>query len=264
MKKIYSLALVLALLLSLSTPALAEEPSQHLGALGNTDVSVSAVYEAGIEGGTVYSVDIAWEDMSFTYKCESADTWDPINHTYNSTAEDADWTEESVGTITVTNHSNAFIMLHCNYVANDGFEQTGMQFAYSLYDRNSHTDGVVYSAEIGNVEHATTITVKPYGTLPSSTTSSQAIGSITVSINPWEEIDAEAASEYANNASSTLGDYSLGGNELQNAQSAISKLETTATTAESGQRSDLLAMMEAYIELSTLMVNLDLKYGTTP
>ena len=33
---------------------------------------------------TVYSVDLTWEDMTFTYNESGARTWDPDTHTYTA------------------------------------------------------------------------------------------------------------------------------------------------------------------------------------
>lgn len=53
---------------------------------------------------TVYSVDIIWNDLNFTYNDDSA-VWNPLDHTYNVPAEDVGWTDRT-GKVTVDNHSN--------------------------------------------------------------------------------------------------------------------------------------------------------------
>ena len=53
----------------------------------------------------VYSVDVVWTDISFTYS-EGTTRWDPEKHDFSSNADDAGWVD-GTGEITVTNHSNA-------------------------------------------------------------------------------------------------------------------------------------------------------------
>ena len=53
----------------------------------------------------VYSVDIVWESLEFTYSLGNG-TWDPETHTV--TGGSADW-NNSEAKITVTNHSNAAV-----------------------------------------------------------------------------------------------------------------------------------------------------------
>lgn len=96
MKKVISMILMLVLVLSMSvTVFAAEEPKKEQTVIGN--------YVANYD--TVYSVDIAWGSMEFTYEV-TADVWDGENHTY--TPGDAKWTHDTgANVVTVTNRSNA-------------------------------------------------------------------------------------------------------------------------------------------------------------
>ena len=102
MKRIISFTLALASALALAAPAMAEEAT--IGQ-GNQNIEVYAKYEDGSTTDTVYSVDISWGNMQFTYAKSGTRTWVPSTHTYEDGTTSA-WTADG-NTITVTNHSNA-------------------------------------------------------------------------------------------------------------------------------------------------------------
>ena len=104
MKKILSLILALALVMSLGVTAFAAELNDETTA-GSKDVTAS--YVAGDSGKKVYLVDIVWGSLEFTYTDASEGTWDPETHTYDGTSE-AKWScAEGANKVDVTNHSNA-------------------------------------------------------------------------------------------------------------------------------------------------------------
>ena len=99
MKKIISLTLVLALVLSLGICASASE----LG--GSKDVT--AKYEKTETEEAIYNVDIAWGDLTFTYSETTEKTWNPDTHTYDE-AVTGGW-DKTESSVTVTNHSNVAV-----------------------------------------------------------------------------------------------------------------------------------------------------------
>ena len=99
MKKVISMILTLVLVLSMSITAFASE---------NTSQTVKGTYTAEGTEKTVYSVDVVWGSMEFTYAVP-ADVWDGVNHQYVS-GGDAKWTCASgANAVTVTNRSNAAV-----------------------------------------------------------------------------------------------------------------------------------------------------------
>jgi len=117
MKKLLAITLTVAMLFTMT--AMAENIVDETN--GNTH-NVFAKY-AGNEGGaTIYSVDITWGSLEYTYNDANAGTWDPTTHTYKGVSE-AGWTcVEGADTISVTNHSNAGISVMVNYENESGIE----------------------------------------------------------------------------------------------------------------------------------------------
>ena len=65
MKKILTLMLSLALLCVMAVPAMAADTIDRKG--GSTSADVKGTYVPGSGTATVYSVDIAWGSLEFTY-----------------------------------------------------------------------------------------------------------------------------------------------------------------------------------------------------
>lgn len=107
MKKIFALILTLALIFSLAAvPAYAATINSLTG---NAGTIVKATYNSGTSDKKVYSVDITWGNMNFSY---TSGAWDPDTHTYKGTW---DQNENDDHTVTVTNHSNAPITANLTY-----------------------------------------------------------------------------------------------------------------------------------------------------
>lgn len=77
---------------------------------GETNITITGIYQADTPAGAAISVDIAWETMDFTYTAPSKGEWNPENHTYeNAIAGGWAATSGKDPVITVTNHSNTGI-----------------------------------------------------------------------------------------------------------------------------------------------------------
>ena len=170
LKKITSVLAAAALVCTMSTTAFAAD--QTGVGTGNYNADVKGTYQAGDASATVYSVDITWEDMSFTYTAAGQGTWDPENHSYTGGSE-ASWSSSK--NITVTNHSNAAVTATAKFEADSGYESTSMEFG--------NNEATVATAEGTQVSAApsATITVTPGGTL-ADTANGGKIGTITVTI----------------------------------------------------------------------------------
>lgn len=168
MKKLVSMLVAAALVCTMSTTAFAAD--QDGVGTGSYSADVKGTYRSG---AVVYSVDIAWIDMSFTYTGAGGGTWDPETHQYSESSEGA-WTASN-DSITVTNHSNAAVKATASYQAEIGYESTTMTFG-----NNGATVATAVGTEVASAPSAT-ITVTPGGTLAESANGGK-IGTITVSI----------------------------------------------------------------------------------
>ena len=171
MKKLVSMLAVAALTCTMGTTAFAAD--QDGVSTGSYSADVKGTYQVGGSGAVVYSVDIAWTDMSFTYTGAGEGTWDPETHQYNGSSEGA-WTASN-DSITVTNHSNAPVTATASYAADPDYGSTTMTFG-----NNGATVATAVGTEVASAPSAT-ITVTPGGTLAESANGGK-IGTITVSI----------------------------------------------------------------------------------
>ena len=113
MKKIFAIIISLALLSTASVTAFAASPITAKD--GSDSAVVKGTYVAGDASATVYSVDIAWGSMEFTYTDASKGTWNPDTHGYDG-AKAATWScATDANKIEVTNHSNANVTAQLSY-----------------------------------------------------------------------------------------------------------------------------------------------------
>lgn len=117
MRKLFSVLLVIGMLFAMSITAFAAAP-ETVGKGGSKEIDVTAKYKSSTTTPEVYSVDISWSSMTFTYTETGTKSWNAANHSYDTSTQGA-WDKTSA-TITVTNHSNASVDLVIAYTpAND-------------------------------------------------------------------------------------------------------------------------------------------------
>lgn len=117
MKKFFKSTLAVAMVMSMGCTAFAaDSPITGVGAESKT-IDVMGKYDAsqGPDGTSneVISVDIAWENLTFTFTGK----WDPDEHTYGS---GNGWKTDEKGQITVKNHSNVAVEAALSFA--DAFE----------------------------------------------------------------------------------------------------------------------------------------------
>ena len=198
MKKIISLALVIAMVMSFGITAFAEDANPLAPQSGD----VTATYAPATSvGGTVYSINVSWTSFAFTYNQASAPTWNPETHQYSDTQNVEEGWGDSEATITVANNSNVHIQAVPSYAAEAGYEAISMNFDIDTL--------LVCSADINNREETATIVVTPSGTLSGNETTEAGvkIGSITVSISEYN-VSREFRTMY-----NDVADYNTEGNE---------------------------------------------------
>lgn len=165
MKKILSLTLALALMLSLAIPAFAADTDSR---------NVTAKYEKTETEDEIRNFDLRWGELSFTYSEHTDKTWNPNTHTY--TEETTGGWDKTEAEITVTNHSNIELTVS---MALTPVEGTGV--TATLTGGN----GTLPAATVGDVEGAPAITgILKIDGKPNSTVTEAGIkvASITVTI----------------------------------------------------------------------------------
>lgn len=171
MKKIIAIALALVMTLALSVTCFAALPDDKTA-------DVKATYTAGGNAGDiVYSVDVTFGDMEFTYT-DKANKWNPETHAYDIPTGDASWAS-TTNTIEVTNHSNAAVNVTFEYAAKAGYTDITGSF-----------DGdatVELPSAVGKATDAADLTVTKTltlaGALASNTAAKTAVGTVTVSFS---------------------------------------------------------------------------------
>ena len=79
----------------------------------SSEIDVNIYYDGDLTEKTVYSVDVIWDDISFTYNAGYVQ-WNPEKHSYDSLDGDEGWTD-SVGNIKIVNHSNIGVLINVDF-----------------------------------------------------------------------------------------------------------------------------------------------------
>lgn len=169
MKKITALILALTLVMSMSITAFATTVDT-----GDQDIDVKGKYLDNSTTPTIYSVDVTWGAMEFTYTESGTMTWNPADHTYTDSTS-ATWVANG-NTVTVTNHSNAEVTASFAFNA-----LTAYNTVTGSFDIASETldAGVVDGYDAADKVVAT-LTLA--GTLAETVTDFTKVGTITVTI----------------------------------------------------------------------------------
>ena len=175
MKQIFTLALTFLLIFSLVTVTAFAETSKISATGGTATKAVTASYSAGAGGGTVYSVDITWDSMAFTYSEGPSPTWNPETHT-SGQGGTGGWSS-SGNKVTVTNHSNTEVTATLAYASTEGFKGISGSF-----DKSTMNLVTAVGTTFENAPKDTAALTLD-GTLDSSVKKPTQIGTITVTIN---------------------------------------------------------------------------------
>ena len=187
MKKFLALPLAALLLLALSLPGMAVGDQKNLTAPDQqTQIPVTGKYEEKT-AETVYSVDIAWGSMAFTYAPSNQGTWNPDTLRYEGKSATGAWipayaagedgNELAANAIRFTNRSNAQVAFTVNFTPSEGYNDLQMRF---LEDGTAPT---LHSAESGTAP-SYTLLVTMVGELDRSVTEAVPLGNIVVGVSP--------------------------------------------------------------------------------
>lgn len=169
-KKIIAATLALTLSMSMGNFVYAAEDSS---------ADIKATYQAGKENtDTVYSVDVKWGSLEYTYSSGVTKSWDPTTLKYKETSGTSSWTcQDGADQITVTNNSNADITASLAYDRTDS----------NITGTFTNSKIGLKSAEGTNVgespSETTTLSLK--GALSDTTAVKKEIGNVTVTISDY-------------------------------------------------------------------------------
>ena len=166
------IAATLALTLSMSM-------GNFVYAADDRSADIKATYQAGKENtDTVYSVDVKWGSLEYTYSSGVTKSWDPTTLKYKETSGTSSWTcQDGADQITVTNNSNADITASLAYAKTDS----------NITGTFSNSKIGLKSAEGTNAGEGPsgTTALSLNGALSDTTASKKEIGNVTVTISDY-------------------------------------------------------------------------------
>jgi len=174
-KKLTAVAMTGMMVLGMGTSVCAASPIRNIG--GTDSQEVKATYATDNKADTVYSVDIKWGDMQYTYTIESEGTWEPSTHQYTGKSE-GEWTcDDGADQVTVTNHSNAAVNAVFSYNAENEYNGISGSFTKDTAELETAEDTIVDQAPNETVQ------LKLNGALKKNVTTPTKIGTATVTLN---------------------------------------------------------------------------------
>ncbi len=147
------------------------------GSVGSVGVDVNGNFVEGEQSATVYKVDIAWGSMEFTYTAAFEGTWNPDTHSFDG-AVPAAWTNEAgANVISLTNHSNAEVM-----VAFSAVMEAGIEYSFNGAD-GAVSDSLVLPTAVGTTVEAAPAADVYFNIIGGEVSHTGKIGTITVTLS---------------------------------------------------------------------------------
>jgi len=177
MKKLFCIILAVTMMCAMSINILAADDDTITSGTGSQDIDVSAKYVDGATEPDVYSVDVEWGAMEFTYSSAGTRVWNPVTHTYADSTT-AGWVA-SGNTVKLTNHSNKAVTTAFAFDKLATITETiGGSFAYS----GALTLAAGEEGSPGTAANVTaTLTLS--GALASTRTAFEKVGTVTVTLS---------------------------------------------------------------------------------
>ena len=190
-KKIFSLFCAAMLVFSMGTTAFATDIDSTEAGSNTATQNVTLNATLSTVPDTI-SVNVTWENMSFTYTEGSAASWNPATHEEVAAGEGTWANTESSDTakVTVTNNSNVAVALEIAYNGNAGQYEDGADTAGVTVDFTEATLSELAAGDTTNVTpvtsgsnaNQTSASIKVSGT-PEANLSNITAGTITVTIS---------------------------------------------------------------------------------
>lgn len=175
-KKLTAVAMTGMMVFGMGTSVCAASPITQIGGADTKDVK--ATYATNQAAQTVYSVDIAWGDMQYTYTVPSEGTWNPEKHQFDGALGAGVWScSDGADKVKVTNHSNAAVKAAFTYEAESDYQSINGSF--------DKQDATLQTAEGTAVSKAPTYTatLSLSGALKKNVQAPTKIGTATVTLN---------------------------------------------------------------------------------
>ena len=186
-KKALTLCVATILGLSSGTVAMAATISSAGGANSHT---VYGTYQPESEVATVYSVDVSWGSMEFTYTGGAVSkTWDPSTHQYTESVGEGSWSNQAgANKVTVTNRSNKALIATVKAATSGSYVGISANVDNDSLSLADASIGAT-TTKPGHPSTAST-TISLSGELKNENANKATIGSVTVKI-----ADADTASQ---------------------------------------------------------------------
>ena len=174
-KRVKALFLMVSMIFVMGTTALAAEENITTG-LGEHAIDVKAKYDEKVTSPAVYSVDIVWGEMEFTYVVGGINQWNPNTHEYqeNITHE---WIAKG-NTVTISNHSNDDITALFSFHNKNEYDSISGSFS---------TEKIVLPSAVGkaldSIELTKSVKLILSGSINNSITNFVNVGAISIAIN---------------------------------------------------------------------------------
>ena len=176
MRKLFAISIAVALAMLTGVAVFAESSEKTIGGNESQSINVIAKRTDTTENNVVYSVDMKWDDMTFTYHEKSTRVWNPTDHTYSEKIT-GEW-DKNTADILVTNHSNADVKVGFVYKTAGNTDLTATLDV---------TESTLKAGVENDYEHADNVTSKlTLSGKPNKTVSESGskIGTITITVSP--------------------------------------------------------------------------------
>ena len=184
-----ALTLCVATILGLSSGTVAM--AAPINSAGGTDShAVYGTYQLEDEAATVYSVDVSWGSMEFTYTDGAVSKkWNPSTHQYMESVGKGNWSnQDGANKVTVTNRSNKALTATVKAATSSSYAGITAKADKASLSLEDASIGAT-TTKPGHPSTAST-TISLSGALKDKTANKATIGSVTVKI-----VDADTASQ---------------------------------------------------------------------
>lgn len=185
MKKFFATILALVMVCTVAVTAFAETTSPVKNTKDDVAITVKGNYSTDKVEDKVVSVDVAWDEMTFTYSTMGSKVWNPLTHKYSEDSDSAGWVPNAKK-IDFTNHSNTAVDVALSFVKNQDLTDTiSGTFSGSTGSVLADSKLTLATAAGTTLANAPTdyVTFLPSGTVSSAFANGTNLGTITVALS---------------------------------------------------------------------------------